>query len=127
METFTMNGYYWIVKRVNRDDPILIDESGEWTVGVTDPETMTVYISNEIDGAFFKRVLIHELSHCALFSFDLLEGIHRMVYPIYWTEAEEWICNFIADYGLYIFSKAKSILGEDAIYIVPQEIEKIVA
>jgi hypothetical protein len=50
-----------------------------------------------------------------------------MVYKRYWTEAEEWVCNFIADYGSKIFSIAYSFLGQDAFYFVPYEIEKMMA
>lgn len=73
------------------------------------------------------KVLIHELGHCALFSFGLIDDIHRMVDRRFWVEAEEWVCNFIADYGRNIFSIASSFLGEDALRILPQEIEKFIA
>lgn len=53
--------------------------------------------------SYFDQVLIHELGHCALFSFDLICDIHQMVSREFWIEAEEWICNFIADYGMMIF------------------------
>ena len=73
------------------------------------------------------RVLIHELGHCAIFSFDLLDDIHRMVHPRYWLEAEELVCNFIADYGMKIFSIAYKILGDRAIDVVPREVERMIA
>lgn len=47
-----------------------------------------------------------------------------MVKKNYWIEAEEWVCNFIADYGHEIFGAAYAVLGDQAIYIVPQQIEK---
>ena len=127
MDGFTMNGYSWRVCFVDSDDPMLVDRTGELTVATTDPETLRVYISNSLDGSFLTRVLVHELSHCAMFSFGLLDDIHRMVHPRYWIEAEEWVCNFIADYGMKIFSVAYSILGERAIEVVPYEVERLVA
>lgn len=60
-------------------------------------------------------------------SFSLLDDIHRMVKREYWIEAEEWICNFIADYGMGIFEAAYSVLGPDAWRVVPYEIERFVA
>lgn len=45
----------------------------------------------------------------------------------YWFEAEEWVCNFIADYGESIFGVAYSILGEDAWALIPYELEKLIA
>lgn len=127
MNRFTMNGYLWRVCFVDPNDPMLVDRTGTLTVATTDPNTLTVYISEALHGSFLTRVLIHELGHCALFSFNLLDDIHHMVYPRYWVEAEEWVCNFIADYGMQIFSIAYSVLGEKAIDIVPYEVERLVA
>lgn len=122
-----MNGYSWRVCYVDADDPMLVDRTGRVTVATTDPGTLTVYILRHLDGAFLSRVLIHELGHCAMFSFDLLDDIHRMVHPQYWLEVEEWVCNFIADYGMTIFDTAYAILGDRAITVVPYEVERLVA
>lgn len=46
------------------------------------------------------RVLIHEICHCVLYSYGLLYDIHKAVKKDYWILAEEWICNFLYDYGL---------------------------
>lgn len=127
MNGFTMNGYSWRVCYVDADDPMLVDRTGRVTVATTDPGTLTVYILRDLDGAFLSRVLIHELGHCAMFSFGLLDDIHRMVHPRYWLEAEEWVCNFIADYGMTIFDTAYAILGDRAIAVVPYEVERLVA
>ena len=127
MDGFTMNGYSWRVCYVDADDPMLVDRTGRVTVATTDPGTLTVYILRDLDGEFLTRVLIHELGHCAMFSFGLLDDIHRMVHPRYWLEAEEWVCNFIADYGMTIFDTAYAILGDRAIAVVPYEVERLVA
>ena len=122
-----MNGYLWHVYFVDPDDPILVDRTGTLTVATTDPTTLSVYISNDLSKDFRFHVLIHELGHCALFSFDLIDDIHRAVYPSNWVEAEEWVCNFIADYGLRIFRIAYDVLGDEAIDIVPHEVERMIA
>lgn len=122
-----MNGYSWRVCYVDADDPMLVDRTGRVTVATTDPGTLTVYILRDLDGAFLSRVLIHELGHCAMFSFGLLDDIRRMVHPRYWLEAEEWVCNFIADYGMTIFDTAYAILGDRAMAVVPYEVERLVA
>lgn len=127
MDRFTMNGYEWQVRFVDPGDPTLVDRTGEMRVATTDPDEMCVYVSADLSGEFLCRVLVHELGHAALFSFGLLEDIRRMVLPAYWVEAEEWVCNFIADYGMTIFDSARDILGEDALYVVPPEIERLVA
>lgn len=125
MNHFSMNGHLWDVKFVEPNSPKLMDRTNTQTVATTDPETHLIYLSNELYGDFLIRVLLHELGHCALFSFGLLDQIHEMVYPEYWIEAEEWTCNFIADYGLKIFSSAFSILGYDAWRYIPYEFDRL--
>lgn len=122
-----MNGYSWKAIFVRPNDPMLVDRTGSLKVATTDPTTLTIYISNRIQGDFLVRVLIHELGHCAIFSFGLLQDIHRMCYPDMWVEAEEWICNFIADYGMSIYEAAYNILGVGAVSIVPLEIERLIS
>lgn len=127
MNTFYMNGYLWSVKFVNPYSELLIDRTGTRTVATTDPTTLTVYLSTALHGDFLTRVLIHEMAHCAIFSFNLDKDIHRMVYGKYWIEAEEWVCNFIADYGMRIFSAAYQVLGSKALIFVPKELERFVS
>ena len=124
IDEFYMNGLRWRVRFTYPTDPVLVDRTGTLTIGVTDSATMTIYLSNELYGEKLNRVFIHELGHAALFSFDLISDLHRMVRKKYWIEAEEWVCNFIADYGREIFGAAYAVLGDQAIYIIPQQIEK---
>lgn len=127
MRRFQLNGRSWRIVQVNQNDPRLVERSGRRAVATTDPKTGCIYLSNELRGKFLTKVLLHELGHCTIFSFDLLDDIHRMVLPKYWFEAEEWVCNFIADYGESIFGVAYSILGEDAWALIPYELEKLIA
>lgn len=116
-----MNGIPWRVMIVDQNDPRLVDRTNTLTVGTTDPLNHMVYISNAIYGNFFIKVLLHELSHCAMVSFNLIDDIHRMVKPECRIEAEEWICNFMADYGFKIYSSAFKTVGYEAWKYVPQE------
>lgn len=51
-----------------------------------------------------------------------------MVYPEYWIEAEEWVCNFIADYGMRMFNIAYSMIKNyNAWVFVPHELERLVS
>lgn len=106
---------------------MLVDRTGKRTVATTDPTNLQVCLSNELQGDFLIQVLLHELGHCALYSFNLIDDIHRMVYPENWIEAEEWVCNFIADYGFRIFSTAYSVLGDEALKLIPPELDKLIA
>lgn len=127
MDSFYLNGDLWYVKSVDPNDPELVDRTGKLCLATTNPIHRCVYLSNKLRGTLFSRVLIHELGHCAMISFNLLDEIHNMVKPEYWVDAEEFICNFIADYGLTIFNSAYQLFGEDALRYIPSEIEKIIA
>lgn len=127
IDRFLMNGYLWRIKFVNPNSSFLIDRTDHVRVATTDPHTKCIYLSNELYGRFLTTVLIHELGHCVMFSYDLIRDIHSAVYPEYWIDAEEWVCNFIADYGFKIFSVAYSVMGKYAWLFVPQEIEKLIA
>ena len=126
MNSFIMNGYFWRIEFVDPYSDMLIDRLGHATVATTDPATHCVYLSNALSGDFFNRVLVHELGHVTMVSFGLLDDIHRMVKPEYWIEAEEWVCNFIADYGRRIFEIVYDILGDDAWLFVPYQLERFV-
>lgn len=123
---FYMNGYLWRVEFVSPDSDLLVDRTGTLTVATTDPTTHRIYLSNTLEGEFLIRVLVHELGHSVMVSYSLLDDIHRMVYPSHWIEAEEWVCNFIANYGWQIFTTAYSILGYEAIDILPNELERLI-
>lgn len=122
-----MNGYLWRICYVNPNSRMLIDRSGRLTLGTTDPVSRIVYLSDHLYGDQLVKVLIHELGHCALISFGLVNEIHKMTKRDYWIYAEEWVCNIIANYGMLIFSIAKDILGYDAWMCIPYELEKIIS
>lgn len=122
---FSMNGYQWRVRFVPKNSYELVDRTNTLRVATTDPKTLCVYLSDQLYGSFLRRVFIHELGHCAMWSYGLLDDIHRMVRPEYWIEVEEWICNFIADYGGKIYDIANQLgFGQNAMLLVPEEIEK---
>ena len=127
IDEFYMNGLHWNVRWTNPDDPILIDRTLSKTVAVTDPDTMTIYLSNELYGEKLNRVFLHELGHCALFSFDLISDLHRMVKRRFWIEAEEWVCNFLADYSGMLIGIEEDVLGNQFMYVEPYGIERLVA
>ena len=124
---FYLNGLVWKIRVVNHRNSMLMDRTGTFTVATTDPITKTIYLSSDLHDGMLVKVLIHELGHCAMISFNLLEDIHRMVKPEYWFEAEEWLCNFLSDYGFKIFSIAYSILCEDAFDYVIYRFERMIA
>ena len=127
IDEFYMNGLHWNVRWTNPTDPILVDRTNVLTVAVTDPDTMTIYLSNELHGEFLNRVLIHELGHCVMYSYGLIDEIHRMCRRKWWIDMEEFCANLLASYGNQVFGLTYSILGDEAIHIVPYELERLVA
>ena len=123
---FIMNGYFWRVQTVPPDSPMLVDRTGTWTGATTDPDTQCVYLSDELEGSFLNRVLLHELGHVVMLSYGLILSIRANLPQDLWIPAEEWCCNLIADYGEEIFAKAHAILGDHAWSFVPNEMAKIV-
>lgn len=119
-----MNGYLWKIRFVSPDAPILEDRTGRMTVATTDPSILTVNLSSDLKGDFLMTVLIHELGHCALWSFGFIDYIHSMTYPEYWVEMEEFMCNLLADYGLMIFRTAYRSLGYQAWKMIPEAFNK---
>ena len=124
---FVMNGYEWHILRVDPNDPRLVDRTRNVRLATTDPNDLCVYLSNELSGEMLTRVLIHELGHCAIFSYGLEHEIHWFVKRRYWVEAEESICNFLADYGRIIFNCAAEVLGKDAWRVVPLEFDRLIS
>ena len=127
IDEFYMNGLRWRVRFTYPTDPVLVDRTGTLTIGVTDSATMTIYLSNKLRGEFLNRVLIHELSHCVMYSYRLIDSIHRMCKRKYWIDMEEFCANLLANYGNQVFGLTYSILGDEAIHIVPYELERLVA
>lgn len=124
---FTLNGIIWGVKIVSPTSHYLTDRTGLTRVATTDPDVHCIYLSSTLSGSFKTKVLLHELGHAVMVSYGLVDELHQFVEPYYWVEAEEWVCNFISDYGEQIFYQAYNILGDDAWNIIPSELAKIIA
>lgn len=86
---FTINNVKWNIKFVPSLHPMLYRSDGSTTVGMCDNETRTIYIDSTLSGQFLKKVLCHELTHAAMFSY----GIELSI------EQEELLADLIATYG----------------------------
>ena len=127
IDEFYMNGLRWKVRWTKATDPILVDRTGSLTVAVTDPDTMTIYLSNELRGSLLTTVVLHELSHAMMISYGYLDIIHKYCKKRYWIDMEELIANLISQQAKEIFERAYDIVGDEAIRFVPYELERLVA
>ena len=123
MHSFYMNGILWHVEVSKSNSPMLVDRTGSRRLGTTDLSTHTIYLSDALDEEMKATVRIHELGHCALLSYNLLYDIHKMVRKEYWLEAEEWLCNYLIDYGIHIFEAFFEVLGANALRMIPEQFD----
>lgn len=86
---FEMNGITWDVVLVSANSDKLRRSDNSVTCGVCDFGDRCNYLSDRLQGAFLRKVFIHEVCHSAIFSY----GINLDL------EQEEFLCDFIATYG----------------------------
>lgn len=103
---FLINNVYWKLSVVPADFPLLQRYDGSYAIGSCDSLMRTIYINENIHGDLLKKVLCHEITHAAMFSY----GINLSI------DQEELVANLISTYGneiIYItnkiFSKIKDI------------------
>lgn len=127
IQSFSLNGVFWRVKVVPSTSKMLIDRTNNKTVATTDPRTHCIYLSDELSGKFRETVLLHEIGHAVMISFGLLQDLHSFVPIENWIYAEEWICNFLADYAKRAMTIAKDTIEdideEDVWYAITSVLE----
>lgn len=91
----TINGETWRVCLVSPNHPQLQRDNGTWSIGVCNDFLKTIYISEDLDTFMIKKVLSHELTHAAMFSYNI-----ELSY-----EQEELLADLVATYGQEIVCK----------------------
>ena len=86
---FCINGIEWNIVFVNANSSDLMRSNGSITVGMTDNNTKSIYLSNKLKGTFLRRVMAHELCHAFCFSYNVYMPI----------EEEERLADWISLYG----------------------------
>ena len=86
---FTINNETWYIEFVPFYSPLLQRSDSSMSIAMCDDRTKTIYISNQIQGSFLKKVLCHEITHAAMFSY----GINLTI------DQEELLADLIATYG----------------------------
>lgn len=84
-----INGENWRVFLTSPFHPSLKRSDGKYTLGCCDDKTKTIYISKDVQEKYLKKVLCHELTHAAMFSYNI-----DLTY-----EQEEVLAEIIATYG----------------------------
>lgn len=106
---FTINGEIWRLILVSPHHPALQRDDGSFALGMCYDENKTIYMSDELEDSprLFKKVLCHEITHAAMFSYNvsLNHSQEELVADLIATYGEE-----IVDVTNKIFSKLNMIL-----------------
>ena len=102
-----INGIMWQVRIVPPTYPALLLSSGNFTLGCCDNDLLTIYIADGLDESKFRKVLCHEITHAAMFSYQVILTLDQ----------EELLADIFATYGNEIVAvtnkKNKKIKNRD--------------
>lgn len=87
--SFIINGIVWRVKIVPPTFPALLMNYDRFTLGCCDNATKTIYIADGLSESKFYKVLGHEVTHAAMFSYQVLLT----------EDQEELLADIISTYG----------------------------
>lgn len=93
---FKVNNSEWNLRFVEPYNDMLQRSDGTYTLGVTDNNLKTIFLSNRLSGYMLDKVLCHELTHVYAFENDCNFDI----------QTEEIIADFM------------SLFGRDIIYML---------
>lgn len=86
---FNINGETWYLMGVPANHPMLQRKDGSYSIAACDDESKTIYILRTLRGPMLQKVLAHEITHAAMFS-----------YNVSLTESqEELLADLLATYG----------------------------
>ena len=101
---FNINGIDWDIKLVSSNHPKIKRNDGSYALGSCDNNTHTIYISELTPRYKIKKVLCHEVTHAAMFSYNVEVNIDQ----------EELVADLIATYGAEIIDVTNRIFSRIA-------------
>lgn len=99
---FLINNIYWKLSFVSPDFPLLRRKSGDFSIGACDNLTRTIYLNYNLRGNLLKKVLCHELTHAAMFSYGVNLSLQQ----------EELVADLISTYGEQIIFITNKIFNK---------------
>ena len=99
---FSINGEEWDILAVSANHPKLMRSGGSRSVASCDDDTKTIYVDRTLQGAFLKKVLCHEITHAAMFSYNV-----DLSY-----DQEELLADLIATYGDEIIQITNTVFSK---------------
>lgn len=104
-----INGVEWQIVFTSPFHPAMFRSDGSLTIGSCDNQTKTIYINENLEPRLMKKVLCHEITHAAMFSYHIFLSIDQ----------EELLADLIATYGqeiIYITNKIFNRIKEWGTY-----------
>lgn len=101
---FVINGIVWHVYFVPPYHEMLQRPDGSYTIGSCDNTTKTVYVNEMLYDKLLWKVLCHEITHAAMFSYNILLTLDQ----------EELLADLIATYGSEIVETADKVFRKIA-------------
>lgn len=86
---FLINNIYWKIAFVEPNYPLLMRKDGRYSIGACDNLTRTIYINDTLKGNILKKVLCHEITHAAMFSYNIILSLQQ----------QELVADLISTYG----------------------------
>lgn len=99
---FNINNVEWRIVKTSPLHPKLYRSDGSLSVGACDNNNKTIYLNENLQDNFLKKVLCHEITHAAMFSYDVDLSI----------EQEELVADLIATYGEEIIEVTNRIFSK---------------
>ena len=99
---FTINGEYWKIHLVSTNHPALYRPDGSLTIGACDDDTKTIYVNDMLNDALMRKVICHEITHAAMFSYNVKLTVDQ----------EELLADLIATYGDEIISITNRVFSK---------------
>ena len=95
---FVINGISWQVRIVPPTYPTLLTDYNTFTLGCCDNSIKTIYIADGLNEVKFRKVLAHEVTHAAMFSYKVQLTLDQ----------EELLADIFSTYGdeiVYVTNK----------------------
>lgn len=99
---FTVNNHRWTLQFTRPHSEKLRRSDGSITLGMTDFNTHTVYIADNLSAYMTDKVLMHELAHAHALEYGYVVDLYT----------EEVICDFMSLYGRSIVYTADELLND---------------
>ena len=84
-----INGENWTICFCSPFDSALETSRGIYTIGVCDDNLKTIFIAKGLSRERMRKVLCHELTHAAMFSYNVVLDV----------QTEEIVADIMATYG----------------------------